>query len=229
MIGAESPAAPIQRSKPNLYSKGLPVIIAGLTGGIASGKSTVSGFLSDAGALVIDADEIAREVVQQGTPGYDAILTFFGRTIILPDGEIDRKRLGEIVFNDPDKRARLDAIVHPLVFKRSAEMVAQIAAEASDAVVIMDIPLLLEAGMGSDFAEVIVVYVPENLQLKRLMNRDGIDKQAAMARIRSQMPIEEKRKQATVVIDNSSTLSDSRRQALTVFNRLKQKSPKDTL
>jgi dephospho-CoA kinase len=205
------------------------VIIAGLTGGIASGKSTVSGFLSDAGARVIDADEIAREVVQQGTPGYDAILTFFGRTIILPDGEIDRKRLGEIVFNDPDKRARLDAIVHPLVFKRSAEMIAQIAAEAPGAVVIMDIPLLLEAGLGSDFAEVIVVYVPENLQLKRLMNRDGIDKQAAMARIRSQMPIEEKRKQATVVIDNSSTLSDSRRQALTVFNRLKQKSQKDTV
>jgi len=203
------------------------VIIAGLTGGIASGKSTVSGFLSDAGAKVIDADEIAREVVKQGTPGYNAILAFFGRAIILPDGEIDRKRLGEIVFNDPDKRARLDAIVHPLVFKRSAEMIAQIAAEEPDAVVIMDIPLLLEAGMGSDFSDLIVVYVNENIQLNRLMNRDGIDKQAAMARIRSQMPVEEKRKQATVVIDNSGTRSDCRKQALTVFNRLKQKSIKE--
>jgi dephospho-CoA kinase len=92
----------------------------------------------------------------------------------------------------------------------------------------MDIPLLLEAGMGSDFAEVIVVYVPENLQLKRLMNRDGIDKQAAMARIRSQMPIEKKRKLATIVIDNSSTLSDSRKRALAVFNRLKQRSKNGT-
>jgi dephospho-CoA kinase len=204
------------------------VIIAGLTGGIASGKSTVSRFLSDAGARIIDADKIAREVVKPGTPGYDAILSFFSRTILLPDGEIDRRRLGEIIFNDPDKKARLDAIVHPLVFERSAEMIAQIAAQSPDAVVIMDIPLLLEAGMGNDLAEVIVVYVPENLQLERLMNRDGIDKQAAMARIRSQMPIEKKRKLATIVIDNSSTLSDSRKRALAVFNRLKQRSKNGT-
>jgi dephospho-CoA kinase len=211
-----------------LYSKGLPVIIAGLTGGIASGKSTVSRFLFDAGARIIDADKIAREVVKPGSPGYDAILSFFGRTILLPDGEIDRKRLGEIIFNDPEKKARLDAIVHPRVFERSAEMIAQIAADTPDAVVIMDIPLLLESGMGSDLAEVIVVYVPENLQLERLMKRDGIDERSAMARIRSQMPIEEKRKRATVVIDNSRTLSDSRRQALAVFNRLKKRSKNGT-
>jgi dephospho-CoA kinase len=200
------------------------VIIAGLTGGIASGKSTVSRFFSDAGAYVIDADKIAREVVKPGTPGYDAILTFFGRTILLPNGEIDRKHLGEIIFNDPDKKARLDAIVHPLVVERSAEMIADIAVQAPDAVVIMDIPLLLEAGMQSDLAEVIVVYVPEKLQLERLLNRDGIDEQAAMARIRSQMPIEKKRKLATVVIDNSRTLSDSRKQTLAVFNHLRQRS-----
>ena len=200
------------------------MIIAGLTGGIASGKSTISRFLSDAGAQIIDADKIAREVVKPGTPGYDAILAFFGRTILLPDGDIDRKRLGEIIFNDPDKKARLDAIVHPLVFERSAEMIAQIAAETPDAVVIMDVPLLMEADMGRDLEEVIVVYVPETIQLERLMNRDGIDEQAAMARIRSQMPIEEKRKRATLVIDNSGTLSDSRRQAMAVFNRLKQRS-----
>ena len=200
------------------------MIIAGLTGGIASGKSTVSGFLSDAGAQVIDADIIAREVVKQGTPGYHAILASFGRTILQPDGDIDRKRLGDIIFNDPNKKARLDAIVHPLVFERSAEMIAHIAAQTPDAVVIMDIPLLLEAGMERDLAEVILVYVPEAIQLRRLTNRDRIDKQAAMARIRSQMPIEEKRKRATVVIDNSSTLSESRRQALAVFKRLKEKS-----
>ena len=200
------------------------MIIAGLTGGIASGKSTVSRFFSEAGALIIDADKISREVVSQGTTGYDEILSFFGRTILLPDGEIDRKRLGEIIFNDPEKKAHLDAIVHPRVFERSAEMIAQIATHTPDAVVILDIPLLLEAGMGSDLAEVIVVYVPEITQLERLMKRDGIDKQSAMARIRSQIPIEEKRKRATVVIDNSHTLSDCRRQALEVFNRLKQRS-----
>ena len=204
------------------------MIIAGLTGGIASGKSTVSRFFSEAGALIIDADKISREVVSQGTTGYDEILSFFGRTILLPDGEIDRKRLGEIIFNDPEKKAHLDAIVHPRVFERSAEMIAQIAGHTPDAVVILDIPLLLEVGMGSDLAEVIVVYVPEITQLERLMKRDGIDKQSAMARIRSQIPIEEKRKRATVVIDNSHTLSDCRRQALEVFNRLKQRSKNGT-
>ena len=204
------------------------MIIAGLTGGIASGKSTVSRFFSEAGALIIDADKISREVVSQGTTGYDEILSFFGRTILLPDGEIDRKRLGEIIFNDPEKKAHLDAIVHPRVFERSTEMIAQIAVHTPDAVVILDIPLLLEAGMGSDLAEVIVVYVPEITQLERLMKRDGIDKQSAMARIRSQIPIEEKRKRATVVIDNSHTLSDCRRQALEVFNRLKQRSKNGT-
>ena len=203
------------------------MIIVGLTGGIASGKSTVSGFLSDAGARIIDADKIAREVVEQGTPGYDAILASFGRTILMPDGEIDRKRLGEIIFNDPKQKARLDAIVHPRVFRRSNALIAQIAARAPDAVVVLDIPLLLEAGMGSDLAEVIVVYVPEALQMERLMKRDGIDEQAAMVRIRSQMPIEEKRKQATVVIDNSGTRSDSRRLAIAVFDRLKKRSTTD--
>ncbi|WP_372677269.1 dephospho-CoA kinase [Desulfosarcina sp.] len=202
------------------------MIIAGLTGGIASGKSTISRFLSAAGARVVDADKIAREVVEPGTPGYDAILAFFGRTIILPDGNIDRKRLGEIIFNDPDKKARLDAIVHPLVVERSAEMIAQITAETPNAVVIMDVPLLIEAGMARDLEEVIVVYVPETLQLERLMNRDGIDEPAAMARIRSQMPIEEKRKRATLVIDNSGTPDDSRRAALAVFQHLKQRSIK---
>lgn len=200
------------------------MIIAGLTGGIASGKSTIARFLSEVGAQVVDADKIAREVVKPGTPGYNAILAFFGRTILLPDGDIDRKRLGEIIFNDPDKKASLDAIVHPLVFERSAEMIAQIAAETPDAVVIMDVPLLMEANMGRDLKEVIVVYVPEALQLERLMNRDGIDEQAAMARIRSQMPIEEKRRRATVVIDNSGTIVESRRRALAVFNRLKHRS-----
>lgn len=198
------------------------MIIAGLTGGIASGKSTVSGFLCDAGARIIDADKIARAVVQQGTPAYDEIYSFFGRTILRPDGSIDRERLGEIIFSDPEKQLRLNAIVHPRVFEQSARMVEHIAAEAPDAVVIMDIPLLLEAGMEKDLAEVIVVYVPEPVQLKRLMKRDGIDEMAAMARIRAQMPIEEKRTRATIVIDNRGDMKTTQRSALAVFERLKE-------
>ena len=197
------------------------MIIAGLTGGIASGKSTVSVFFADAGAHIIDADKIAREVVKKGTPAYEEIISFFGPTILLANGEIDRKRLGDIIFNDPEKKTRLDAIVHPRVFACSAEKISQIASQSPEAVVILDIPLLFEAGMRSDLAEVIVVYVPEPIQLMRLVERDGIDEGAAMARIRSQMPIDEKRKRATVVIDNSGSLYASRRQAQDVFNRLK--------
>ncbi len=200
------------------------MIIAGLTGGIASGKSTVSGFLSNAGARIIDADKIAREVVEPGAPAYDEIRSFFGKTILLPNGGIDRKRLGDIIFNNPDRKARLDAIVHPRVSEKSTQMITQIAAREPEAVVIMDIPLLLETGMERDLAEVIVVYVPETVQLERLMLRDGIGEAAATARIRSQMPIEEKRKRATIVIDNSGDLKDAQRSALAVFDRLQKKA-----
>jgi dephospho-CoA kinase len=200
------------------------VIIAGLTGGIASGKSTVSGFFADAGAHIIDADEIARTVVRPGSSAYHEIIDFFGDSILLPDGAIDRKRLGDIIFNDPEKKARLDAIVHPPVHKRTLTLIAEVGAATPEAVVILDIPLLLEARMETGLHEVIVVYVPESLQLKRLMNRDGLDRQAAMARIHSQMPIEEKRSRASIVIDNSGSLAASRRQALAVFNRLKQRA-----
>ncbi|MGA6926867.1 MAG: dephospho-CoA kinase, partial [Desulfosarcina sp.] len=169
------------------------MVIAGLTGGIASGKSTVSGFLARAGALIIDADQIARKVVAPGMPAYRDILRCFDKQVRLPDGNIDRKRLGEIIFNDPDQKKRLDAIVHPRVFERIERAIARFEDHEPDAVVILDIPLLLETQVDRDLAEVIVVYVPEALQLERLMRRDGIGTAAALARIRSQMPIEEKR------------------------------------
>jgi dephospho-CoA kinase len=136
------------------------VIIAGLTGGIASGKSTVSGFLAEAGARIIDADTIAREVVEPGTPAHDELIAFFGRGILLADGKIDRQRLGDIIFNDSAKKAHLNGIIHPRVYRRIEEMIAEIASQTPDAVVILDIPLLLEAGMKRNLAEVIVVYVP---------------------------------------------------------------------
>jgi dephospho-CoA kinase len=202
------------------------VIIAGLTGGIASGKSTVSGFLAEAGARIIDADTIAREVVEPGTLAHDELIAFFGRGILLADGKIDRQRLGDIIFNDSAKKAHLNGIIHPRVYRRIEEMIAEIASQTPDAVVILDIPLLLEAGMKRNLAEVIVVYAPEHLQLQRLMARDRIDTNAALARIHSQMPIEEKRHLATIVIDNSGTLADTRSQAQAVFHHLDQQSKK---
>jgi dephospho-CoA kinase len=196
------------------------VIIAGLTGGIASGKSTVAAMLAEAGARIIDADKIAREVVAPGLPAFRDILARFGRGVLLPTGEIDRKRLGDIIFNDPAQKARLNAIVHPRVYRRTEAMIAEIAASEPDAVVVLDIPLLLETGIGRNLSAVIVVYVPQDLQLRRLMARDRIDAGSALARIRSQMPIEEKRRLASVVIDNSGSLADTRRQALRVFSDL---------
>jgi len=200
------------------------VIMAGLTGGIATGKSTVSGMLSEAGAKIIDADKIARDVVEPGTPAYRDIVAFFGRAILLSDGTLDRKGLGDIIFNDPEKKKRLDAIVHPRVYQRTEARIAEIAAKSPDAVIILDIPLLLETGMRRNLAEVIVVYVPEDLQLQRLMARDQIDAEAALARIRSQMPIEEKRSLATIVIDNSGSLANTRQQSLDVFTHLRRQS-----
>ena len=201
------------------------MVIAGLTGGIASGKSTVSSMLAEAGARIVDADKIARQVVERGMPAYEDILGYFGHDILLPSGMIDRNRLGNIIFNNPSKKARLDAIVHPRVYRCMETTISDIAATSPDAVTVLDIPLLLEAGKISwDLAELIVVYVPEDVQLKRLMDRDRIGKEAAMARIRSQMPIEEKRRLATIVIDNSGSLEDTRTQTLQVFADLCQQA-----
>ena len=206
--------------------KGPLVIIAGLTGGIATGKSTVSAIFAEAGAQIIDADKIAREVVEPGTPAFHDIVAAFGAGILLADGGIDRKGLGDIIFHNPKKKARLDAIVHPRVYRRTEEKIAVISADHPDAVVILDIPLLIETNMQRNLAEVVVVYVPERIQLQRLMDRDRIDADAALARIRSQMPIEEKRRRATIVIDNSGALADTRNQALSVYERLARRSKK---
>ena len=200
------------------------MIVVGLTGGIASGKSTVAGFLRQAGARIVDADRIARAVVAPGGPAYAEIVALFGPTILLPDGQIDRKRLGGIIFNDPAQQAALNAIVHPRVFERFGVVIERMAAHSPDAVVVLDVPLLFETGMQRDLAEVIVVYVPEALQLQRLMARDDLSAQDAMARIRSQLPIEEKRRRATIVIDNSGSRSATRQVAGALFERLKARA-----
>ena len=196
------------------------MIIAGLTGGIASGKSTVARILGEAGAHIIDADQIARDVVERGNPAYDDIVARFGRRILRPDGTIDRQRLGDIIFNDPAQKAHLNAIVHPRVYQRIHRQLNTIAAATPDAVVVLDIPLLLETGIDLDLDELIVVYVPESVQLQRLIQRDGLDAHAAMTRIRAQLSIETKRRQASIVIDNSGSTDDCRRQTLAVYHRL---------
>ncbi len=197
------------------------MIVVGLTGGIASGKSTVAEFLREAGARIVDADRIARAVVTPGKPAHSEIVAAFGRAILSPDGQIDRKRLGAIIFSDPVQQAALNAIVHPRVIEGIGAVVDRIAAESPEAVVVLDVPLLYEAGMDRDLSDVIVVYVPEALQVQRLMARDGLSAAEAMVRIRSQLPLAEKRRRATIVIDNSGSKTDARQLASALFDRLK--------
>lgn len=202
------------------------MITAGLTGGIATGKSTVSSFLKEAGAIIIDADIIAKETVIKNSPAWHDIVKAFGKEVLLADGEINRTYLGDIIFKDHRKKEVLNKIVHPYVSKKMFEMVEETGQSSPDSVVILDIPLLIESGTYKKFEDVILVYIPEKIQLKRLMARDSISETDAMFKIRSQMPIEEKKQHATIVIDNSQSIETTRQKAMEVFNYLKDKEPK---
>jgi dephospho-CoA kinase len=206
-----------------LSERGLSVQVVGLTGGIATGKSTVSTILENAGAVIIDADRIAREVVKKGLPAHRAIAEAFGENVLLSDGEINRSVLGDIIFNDPQKKQLLNSIVHPQVRKEQNRQLKHIEKTNPNTIAILDIPLLIESQMYKDLFEVVVVYAPEHIQIKRLMQRDGISEADALARVRSQIPIEEKKDKATIVIDNSGTRENTRKQALKIFQQLKDK------
>lgn len=172
----------------------------GLTGGIGSGKSTVTDLLAAHGAVIVDADLIAREVVAAGSPGLAAVAAQFGDRVITPDGDLDREAMAAVVFADPDARARLNAIVHPLVRARSAELAAQ---APPGAIVIHSIPLLVETGQQDSFDVVVVVDVPTEIALARLVEHRGMSEGAARARIAAQVDRERRLAAADVVLDNS--------------------------
>ncbi len=176
----------------------------GLTGGIGSGKSTVAGLLAARGARIVDADRIAREVVEPGTPGLDAVVAAFGAGVLTPEGALDRPALAAVVFADPDARRRLDGIVHPLVRARAAELVA---AAPPDAVVVQDVPLLVETGQGASYDLVLVVQADLATRVRRLVGR-GLSEDDARARIAAQATDEQRRAVADVVLDNSGTVEE---------------------
>jgi len=180
--------------------------IVGLTGGIATGKSTVCRMFGELGAAIVDADAIAHQAVASGSPTWRKIVDWFGRDILQTDGQIDRKKLGNLIFEDAEQRAALNRIVHPVVFAQMDHHVRQLAAAGACELVLLDIPLLFESGMQQQIRPIIVVYLSPSLQLRRLMARDGISQAAAQARIRSQLPIESKKKHADYVIDNGQSL-----------------------
>jgi dephospho-CoA kinase len=177
------------------------VLRIGLTGGIGSGKSTVSALLAGRGAVIVDADRIAREVVEPGTEGLAAVVEAFGAQVLTADGSLDRPALAAVVFSDPAARARLDAVVHPLVRRRTAELVA---AAPDDAVVVNDVPLLVETGQAGSYDVVLVVEAHPEIRVARLVQR-GLTEDDARARIASQATDEQRRAVADVVLDNSGT------------------------
>lgn len=195
--------------------------VAGLTGGIASGKSTVARMLADAGARIIDADHIARIVVQKGQPAWQDIVQHFGPTILKPDGQIDRDVLGTIVFNDSDAKHALNDIVHPHVYKTMQQDIRLLGIDHPDDLVILDVPLLIESGWHAFLPVVILVYVPQAIQQDRLMQRDGLNADDAMARIRAQMPIEAKREHADYIIDNTGERHATRKQVIDIFHQIR--------
>lgn len=184
----------------------------GLTGGIATGKSTVSALLVNKGALLVDADAIAREVMLPGHPVLAAVAEHFGQAVILEDGTLDRKKLGDIVFRDPSQRKALNDITHPAIRKEIRGRMDDLQREHPDKLVVVDIPLLYESGLEHMFERVMVVYAPEHVQLERLMRRNQLTAEEAAARIRSQMDIEEKKRKADIVIDNSGDAEETERQ-----------------
>ena len=185
------------------------MLLVGLTGGIGSGKSTVSALLADKGAVIIDADAITRELQQPGTEVFEAIVDRFGREVVTSDGELDRPALAKVVFSDAPAKKDLEAIVHPAV---GAEMIKRLQALAeTDQVVIYDVPLLVEARR-SGYGAVIVVDVDPEIAVRRLVDQRGMDEADARARIANQASRQERAAVADRVIDNSGSLDDLRRQ-----------------
>lgn len=195
--------------------------VFGLTGGIACGKSTVSRYFAEVGVPVVDADLVAREVVAPGTVGLRRLTETFGDDILQADGTLDRVKLGAKIFMDGTQRFKLNAIMHPLIGARSAELMQQYIAAGAD-LVCYDAPTLIEAGVHERFRPLVVVVMPIELQLRRLMERDGFNEAEAKARVTAQMPMTEKAELADFVIENTGSLEDLRVRSAEVLSEVRE-------
>ncbi|MGX5694596.1 dephospho-CoA kinase [Agromyces soli] len=194
--------------------------LIGLTGGIASGKSTVARRLYEHGAVHLDADQLARRVVEPGTPALERIVAEFGPGVLRADGSLDREKLGAVVFDDDDARARLNAIVHPAVRELAARLIAKAEAEDPDAVVVYDVPLLVEARVDHPFDLVVVTDAPRRTQVKRLVEQRGLDPLQAEARVDAQAGRDERLRIADVVIDTDGSLGHTMSQTDALWSRI---------
>jgi len=197
-------------------------LLLGVTGGIATGKSTVSEMLEQLGAPLIDFDVLARKVVEPGKPAWKDIVEYFGRQVLQEDETVDRKKLSSVVFRDVEKRKKLEGFTHPRIFEEFYRQVGEIAASISEPIIQVSIPLLIELNLQYRFDKLLVVYIPREMQVERLIKRDGISREAAENILKAQLSIEEKVGFADFVIHNEGTLEETRKQVEDVWVKLKE-------
>ena len=203
------------------------MLIAGLTGGIGSGKSTVARMFEEERVHVIDFDYLARLVVEPGKPAWREIVDYFGKDILSADGKVNRPALAEIVFSDDTSRKVLESFIHPRIFEEAKALIKIIEAKDPLAVIIIDFPLLFELGLNKNFDKVILVYAPRSEQLKRVMERDGFTQEEAEKRLDKQIPIDEKRSFSDYVINTEGGLDNTRNQVRKIVHKLNQLAKKE--
>jgi len=202
------------------YYKGDVMKIIGLTGGIASGKSIVASVFRELGAIILDADQIARLVVLPHQPAWEDIVEFFGPQVVNEDESLDRAKIGEIVYNNPDSLKELNRITHPRIMQYYKDEMRRIKLEQPDAIVILEVPLLYETNMDKLCQQVVVVCVDRETQIKRLMERDKMSYEDAVRRINAQMPMDEKVRRADFVIDNRGSMEETKEKATKYYKEI---------
>lgn len=199
-----------------------PMILVGLTGGVATGKSTVAALFKRCGAKILDADQLARQVVEPRKPAWRDIVRTFGTTILREDGHLDRQLLADVVFKSPDKLRRLERIIHPRVSSLQRRLTRDIAAKHPHAVIVYEVPLLFEAGVDKRVDTIIVVTADRDTQIARLRQRTGLSRPEALRRIRSQMPLAKKAKMADIVLLGTTPRAKLQREVIRVYDQLRQ-------
>jgi dephospho-CoA kinase len=197
-------------------------LVLGVTGGIASGKTIVANMLEELGALKIDFDLLARQVVEPGKPAFRQIVDYFGKQVLQEDGTLDRKKLSKIVFQDVEKRKKLENFTHPPIYEEFLKQVNEITEKDSEAVIQVVVPLLIESDLQYMFDRLLVVYIPQEQQIERLVKRDGISNEEAADMLKAQLPIDEKLEYADFVVDNQGSVQETRKQVEDIWQILKK-------
>ncbi len=209
----------------NFRCQEIPLLL-GVTGGIASGKSTVANMLAKLGAATIDFDQLSRIVVEPNQPAWREIVAYFGQDIILPNRNIDRPKLSRIVFQDPEKRKKLERLVHPPIFAEFLKKLKELALNPENKIIQVITPLLLEANLQNFFHKILLVYIPPEMQIERLMKRDQISREMAQKMLAAQWPIDKKRNYADFVVDNSGSLMETEKQVRKIWEDLQKLVPR---